>query len=73
MKRKDAIAIDLAMKSGNTAAVAAALKGDFEDAMVAATPGGIEQQEAMGQSAMVGTLGILPKNCPREQLEKIGF
>jgi hypothetical protein len=55
------------------AAVAAATRGDMDNFMVAITPGGIEAQEAMGQAALVGTLGILPKECPRQQLEKLGF
>jgi len=55
------------------AAVSAAARGDMDNFMVAITPGGIEAQEAMGQAALVGTLGILPKECPRQQLEKLGF
>jgi hypothetical protein len=55
------------------AAVSAAASGDMDNFMVAITPGGIERQEAMGQAALVGTLGILPKECPRQQLEKLGF
>lgn len=55
------------------AAVSAAARGDLENFMVAATQGGIEHQEAMGQAALVGTRDVLPKECPREQLEKLGF
>lgn len=55
------------------AAVSAAARGDLENFMVAATPGGIERQEAMGQAALVGTKNTLPKECPRVQLEKLGF
>lgn len=55
------------------AAVSAAARGDLENFLVAATPGGIERQEAMGQAAIVGTRDILPKECQREQLEKLGF
>lgn len=55
------------------AAVSAAARGDLENFLVAATPGGIERQEAMGQAAFVGTLGTLPIKCPREQFEALGF
>jgi hypothetical protein len=64
---------DMKFNSKNPAAVSAAARGDFENFLVAATPGGIERQEAMGQAALVGTLGILPKDCPRADLEKLGF
>lgn len=60
-------------KGLNPAAVSAAVRGDLENFLVAATPGGIERQEAMGQASFVGTLGILPKESPRPQLEKLGF
>lgn len=55
------------------AAVSAAARGDMENFLVAATPGGIERQEAMGQAAFVGTKGSLPSECPRAALEKLGF
>lgn len=55
------------------AAVSAAARGDLENLLVAATPGGIEQQEAMGQAALVGTRDILPIKCPRKELEALGF
>jgi hypothetical protein len=59
----------------NPAALLAALSGDFDNARVAATPGGIEAQEAAGQ-AMLCAAAQLPKEmhgCTREQLESIGF
>ena len=55
------------------AAMAALAKNDFENFMTAATPGGIERQEAMGQAAFVGTKSSLPIQCPRQQLEALGF
>ncbi len=36
------------------------------------TPGGIERQEAEGQREFVSS-ETLPLDCPREQLEKLGF
>ncbi len=56
------------------AALAAAAAGDMQNAMVAATPGGIEAQEAAGQ-AMLVAIEQLPKDLgvSREQLEAIGF
>ena len=59
----------------NPVALVAALNGDFENARIAATPGGIEAQEAAGQ-AMLCAAAQLPKEmhgCTREQLESIGF
>jgi hypothetical protein len=59
----------------NPAALKAALAGDFHNATVASTPGGIEAQEAAGQ-AMLCAAAQLPKEmhgCTREQLEAIGF
>jgi hypothetical protein len=61
-------------KEGITlATLAAACSGDIENAIVASTPGGIERQEAAGQTAFVGTPHTLPKECPEEQLRKLGF
>jgi hypothetical protein len=45
----------------NAAALAAALVGDLENFLAAATPGGIEQQEAQGQAQMVAAFNTLPK------------
>jgi hypothetical protein len=59
----------------NPAALAAFARGDLDNFMVAATPGGIEAQEAAGQ-AMLCAAAQLPKEmrgCTREQLEMIGF
>jgi hypothetical protein len=55
------------------AAVSAAARGDMENFLVAATPGGIEAQEAMGQAALVGTKNTLPIQCPRKELKALGF
>ncbi len=57
----------------NPAALSALMRGDVENAIVAQTPGGIELQEAAGQAALVGTRDLLPRDCPREQLEALGF
>lgn len=54
------------------AALMAAVSGDYENAMIAATPGGIEAQEAQGQQDFVAS-ETLPAECPREQLESLGF
>jgi len=56
------------------AAWAAALKGDFANAAIASTPGGIEAQEARGQRDFVvsETLPIRCLGCNREQLEQMG-
>ena len=61
------------LNSNNPAAVSAAARGDMDNFMVAATPGGIEAQEAMGQAALVGTKDTLPKDCPQKELEALGF
>lgn len=55
----------------NIAAIAALARGDIDNALVAATPGGIEAQEAAGQATMCLS-SILPKECPRAELEKFG-
>lgn len=47
----------------------ALVRGDIDLAM----PGGIERQEAMGQAAFVGTKSSLPIECPRAELEALGF
>ena len=57
------------------AAIAAAASGDWENALIAATPGGIEAQEAAGQRDFVAS-ETLPKKClycEREQLEAMGI
>lgn len=58
------------------AAIAAAAKGDFQNAMVAATPGGIEAQEKAGQTALNLKFTRLPKDGMdryRPILERLGF
>lgn len=57
------------------AAIAALADGDFENATVAMTPGGIEAQEAKGQQELVAS-ARLPKDFSRntrEQYEALGF
>jgi hypothetical protein len=57
------------------AVLAAAAAGDMHNALVAATPGGIEAQEAAGQATLCAN-EQLPKDmrgATREQLEAIGF
>ena len=55
------------------AALSALGGGDLENFMVAATPGGIEAQEARGQRDLVAAASQLPKDCPRADLEALGF
>lgn len=59
----------------NPAAFAAASRGDFANALIASTPGGIERQEAAGQRTLVES-AMLPKEingCTRAHLELLGF
>lgn len=63
------------MSFRNPAALGAYLKGDIDNFLVAATPGGIEAQEAAGQ-AMLCASAQIPKEirgATREQLEALGF
>jgi hypothetical protein len=55
----------------NPAVLVAALSGDLANAVIASTPGGIEQQEAAGQAELVASGAKLPKDCyglSREQI-----
>ncbi len=45
---------------------------DVENLLAAITPGGIEAQEAQGQTRFVAA-DVLPKECPQEQLQALGF
>ena len=54
------------------AALGALSAGDMENFIVAATPGGIEAQEAAGQRQLVQS-SVLPKECPRAELEAMGI
>lgn len=59
----------------NPAALLAVLGGDLASALIASTPGGIEQQEAQGQATLVRS-AMLPKEiigATREELTAIGF
>jgi hypothetical protein len=58
----------------NAAAVGALLRGDLENALVAATPGGIVAQEKRGQQQLVNST-MFPKdgNATDEQLVDCGF
>ena len=51
----------------NLASLTALLNGDFPNALIAATPGGIEQQEAAGQAKLAKSADRLPLdiNYPR--------
>jgi hypothetical protein len=53
------------------AAISALAHGDLDNFATAATPGGIEAQEAAGQAVFVAN-STLPKECPRADLEKLG-
>ena len=57
------------------AAVTAALAGDLENFLAAASPGGIEAQEARGQQDLVNSskLPVNLKGGSREQFEAIGI
>lgn len=58
------------------AAISALARGDVENFLVAATPGGIEAQEAQGQQDFVAseTLPLeMLHGTTREQFEKLGF
>ena len=58
------------------AALSAAIAGDIGNFLAAATPGGIERQEAAGQRSFVAS-ETLPKEmlhgCTREKLEQMGI
>jgi len=58
------------------AALSALSSGDLDNFLVAATPGGIEAQEATGQQELVNS-SVLPKdmgyNTTREMLESLGI
>jgi len=58
-----------------TAALTAAMKGDFANAAIASTPGGIEAQEARGQRDFVAneTLPIKCNGCKIAELEEMGI
>lgn len=45
---------------------------DVENLLAAITPGGIEAQEARGQTMFVAS-DVLPKECPIEELKQLGF
>lgn len=54
------------------AAIKALANNDLENFITAATPGGIEQQEAQGQKTFVAQQS-LPIDGPRTELEALGF
>ncbi len=59
----------------NIESIVAALRGEFDNALIARTPGGIEQQEADGQRDLVNR-DMLPKvtrGASREDLAALGF
>jgi len=60
---------------GNPASLKAALEGDLENALLAATPGGVEAQEKVGQTMFVAN-DTLPHKfnfCKKEDFEKMGI
>lgn len=59
-------------KFDNPAALSALARGDLDNAMVAATPGGIEAQEKAGQTELVNSTNM-PLDLDREAFEKVGF
>lgn len=63
------------MSGINPAALTALLRGDFENAVVASTPGGIVAQEKAGQAMLVASAS-LPKDIKgntRADFESLGF
>ena len=62
-----------AIDSGNPAAVSAAARGDLANAILAATPGGIEAQEAQGQRDLCASGQRLPKRMDRTAVEAMGI
>lgn len=64
----------MTQKELTIAALAAAMAGDMENLLIAATPGGIEAQERQGQRTFVQS-SKLPKKCigcAWEQIERVG-
>lgn len=59
----------------NPAALRALVEGNLDNIIVASTPGGIEDQEAQGQSDFVAndTLPIKCNHCKRTELEGMGI
>jgi len=59
----------------NIAVLTAILDGDFDNAFIANTPGGIERQEKEGQIAMIGSNHIpkIIRGATIEQLTELGF
>lgn len=60
------------MKLSNPAALDAALRGDFRNAEIASTPGGIEAQEAQGQRDLVAQQ-LIPIQGANEAANKLGI
>jgi hypothetical protein len=68
--------VDLKRGLRNPAGLSALAAGDVENFLVAATPGGIEAQEARGQADLTRKFTQLPKDGLdryRENLEHLGF
>lgn len=62
------------MNLRNPAALSALANGDIDNAIVAATPGGIEAQEKAGQALLVASSDMPKELRPsREAYEKVGF
>lgn len=57
----------------NPAALSALAKGDISNFLTAATPGGIEAQEAAGQRALAAKFKTLPKDMDQEAGKAFGF
>ena len=58
----------------NVAAFRAASRGDYVNALIAETPGGIERQEAAGQAKLVASDDMpLELDPSREAFEAVGF
>jgi hypothetical protein len=65
-----------AIASGSISAIIAAICGDNANALLAATPGGIEAQEAAGQALLVASFTSLPMEGMakyRTALDGVGF
>lgn len=66
-------AFDRIINSGNPAAISALARGDLRNALVAATPGGIEAQEAEGQRDLVTSSNRIPKDGSEEVAKALGI
>lgn len=73
-KRREILTLKGRDREPTIAAVEATVRGDFRNAIVASTPGGIEAQEKAGQTALVSSTDMPISLQPsREAFEALGF